>query len=269
MDEVIKNDITFGHLMMLGDTHGNTLQIAPQLLMRYDLNNTEKSKAIVHVGDFGLGFSSIDGDMKALHIANARLKKYNTFLYIIRGNHDDPKWFNNHEYMENTKKDGEIENIILVPDHTILALTIEGREKPVKIYCNGGAYSIDRTLRTEGKSYWADEPFKCLSKSQLDEIPNDLDIIVTHTRPNGVWPTDKSGIEHWLLKDMGLYRDIEEEGSWMKDMFDSIKEKQDSFLHFYGHFHESHKEHFEYDNKRFTHQCLDIDELVEVRIEQL
>jgi len=268
MNLVVENKIRFEHLMVLGDTHGNNMKIAPHILMKYNLNN-DKPKAIIQVGDFGIGFSTKKGDSTSLHRLNSRLKKYNTFLYVIRGNHDDPEWFNNPGYMETIINDDVIENVVLLPDHTLLTLELDGREEPVKIYCNGGAYSIDRILRTEGKSYWHDEPFKCLSKSQLDEIPNDLDIIVTHTRPNGVWPTDKSGIEHWLLKDMGLYRDIEEEGSWMESMFDSIKEENNSFLHFYGHFHESHKEHFEYDNKRFTHQCLGIEELVEVRIEQL
>jgi hypothetical protein len=268
MNLVIENKIRFEHLMLLGDTHGNNMQIAPQLLMKYGLNNKDP-KAIVHVGDFGVGFSTYKGDLDKLYILNDRLKKYNTFLYVIRGNHDNPEWFNNPEYMETIINDEVIENVILLPDHTLLMLELEGREEPIKIYCNGGAYSIDRILRTQGKSYWSDESFKQLSGDQLAEIPVDLDIIVTHTRPIGIWPIDKSNIQHWLLKDMALDRDIEEEGTYVRRMFDSIKENQDSFLHFYGHFHKSNKESFEFDGKSYVHQCLDIDELVEVKLEQL
>tara|TARA_B110000914_G_C15393246_1_gene413535 strand:- start:29 stop:841 length:813 start_codon:yes stop_codon:yes gene_type:complete len=269
MNLVIENKIKFEHLMVLGDTHGNNMQIAPQLLTKYGLDNAENPKAILHLGDFGIGFSTYKGDLEKLRNLNNRLKNYNTFLYVIRGNHDNPEWFNDTEHIETMLGNEMIENVILLPDHTLLSLEVEGREEPVKIYCNGGAYSIDRIKRTPGKSYWSDEAFKCLSAEKLAEIPNDLDIIITHTRPHGVWPVDKSNIQYWLLEDLSLYRDIEEEAAWMKQMFDSIKEDNDSFLHFYGHFHNSNKESYEFDGKRYIHQCLDIDELVEVRVDQL
>lgn len=255
--------------MVLGDTHGNNMQIAPHLLMKYHIDKCESAKAILHVGDFGIGFSSYEGDLANLYILNDRLKKYNTFLYVIRGNHDNPEWFNNPEYMETIRNNEMIENVIFVPDHTVLTLNTTDRKEPVKVYCNGGAISIDRTKRIHGKSYWMDEKFKCLTKEQLDEIPNDLDIIITHTRPEGVWPVDKNNIEYWLLRDMGLERDLEIEGDYMKRMFDAIREKQNSYVHFYGHFHTSHEETFETENKRYVHRCLDIDELWEVRTDRL
>ena len=258
VNSIIENNINFDHIMVLGDTHGSNMTIFPTLMAKFGFDKGNQKIALLHVGDVGVGFTTDHGQMLELQHLNERLKKGGITLFCIRGNHDNPEWFNNQEFKTDNGVDG-LTNIVLIPDHTKLVLEVNGEIKT--IYCNGGAYSVDRTLRTPGKSYWYDEHFKVPTTEELSKIGDGIDIVLTHTRPIGVWPIDKTNIEYWLLKDMALDRDIEEEGFHMKRLIDSIKEDNPECLHLYGHFHKSNVEY----HNGWKHQCLDINELIEIR----
>lgn len=249
----IDNSTNFDILYVLGDTHGENMRIAPHLIG----DDKSLKKCILHCGDFGIGFSSIKGDVTMMERLNTRLKKYNITMYVVRGNHDDPKWFNS----TGTITEGyQFSNVILVPDHTILNLTIQDEEKVV--YMNGGAVSIDRINRTPNKSYWWNENVTALSAKDLADIPDNLDIVITHTRPQGVFPLDKRGIEYWLLKDMALDVDLDIELEVISDIFEEINAKNSEYRHYYGHFHDSFTECI--DDR--WHNLLNICELREVRV---
>ena len=257
MNEYKENNITFDILMVLGDTHGENMKIAPMILQKYHLANDKETKCILHVGDFGMGFISLKGEILQLVRLNERLKKYNTYLYVIRGNHDDPQYFNDDVFKEENGING-FSNIKLLNDHTLLSLDINGESK--KVYCIGGAYSVDRSQRTIGKSYWLDEKFVLPSLDERNKI-GDVDVVITHTRPTGIWPVEKSSISHWIMKDNQLYYDLDWESNDMKILFDSLKSNNTSFKHYYGHFHNSNVEYF----GEYKHECLNIDQLVEIK----
>tara|TARA_R110000868_G_scaffold214309_1_gene464383 strand:- start:238 stop:1020 length:783 start_codon:yes stop_codon:yes gene_type:complete len=259
MNTYTENNINFNIVMVLGDTHGNNMNIAPILLQKYRLNNNKETKCILQVGDFGMGFTKLNGEKIYLKRLNDRLKKYNTYLYVIRGNHDDPQYFNDEVFKE---KNGinNFSNIKLLKDHTLLSLKINGDFK--KVYCIGGAYSIDRSVRTQGDSYWSDEKFVLPSLDERNKI-GEVDVVITHTRPTGVWPLEKLAIQHWIMKDSQLYYDLDWESGDMKTLFDTLKSNNTSFKHFYGHFHSSKVEYL----GEFKHQCVGIDELVEVQFD--
>lgn len=254
----------FDKLFFLGDLHGQGMSIAPYLLRGRAVR--EKKKAIVHVGDFGIGYcSTLDDELEQLSILNRRLMEHNVTLFVVRGNHDDPYFFNTTEVIFTSRmKDEGIENIILLPDHTLLSIELKGREAPVKVYCNGGAVSIDRTSKIKGTSYWEDEIFKCPSPEQLENIPNDIDIICTHTRPKGVWPiVINNAVMERYLQDSQLSYDIRTEQSEMLKMFKAIKQKnKHNLIHIYGHFHKSMKERID----NIVHICLSKKELFEPRL---
>lgn len=265
MHLIVENQHTFDHLMVVGDTHGNNTQLAHHLLPNLP---KEDKKAILHVGDFGIGFSTIRGDFDMMTHLNMKLKKANVFLYAIRGNHDDPEYFDisNDKYHSLT----HLSNIVLVPDHSLLALGFtpvsdDGKSLRIvkRIYCYGGAVSVDRCLRTVGKSYWGGEMVKEPTTKMLEEIPSDIDIILTHTRPEGVFPVSKDGIKGWMERDMALENDLNIELSRITRVFNviSIKNPQE-MKHFYGHFHTSNSEHI----NNIKHQLLNIDELIEIRL---
>ena len=246
----INDEIDYDVLYVIGDTHGVNLQIAPMLLG----NDKDLKKCILHVGDFGVGFSTPNGDKDKLTKLNTRLAKYNIDLYAIRGNHDDPAYFNLDVY--NTD---QYTNVHLVPDHTILDLIVQGN--PKKVYMNGGAVSVDRVNRTPSKSYWWNEAVTPLTNEQLDEIPTGIDIVITHTRPRGIFPIDKNNIGYWLQKDMALDRDLEIEIDHITDICNAITAKNAVYKHFYGHFHMSNQEQV----LGVDYRLLDIDEIIEVR----
>ena len=75
-----------------------------------------KDTTIIQVGDFGVGFRSrarMDEEMVEI---NTRLAKNNNNLLVIRGNHDDPAYFDGNY---------NFSNIEFLPDYTVR--TIEGR----------------------------------------------------------------------------------------------------------------------------------------------
>ena len=73
-------------LIFWGDNHGvwNKFQKYVRL---------NKNKNIIQVGDFGIGMSEKDWEYDKLYDLNEILNKNNIFIYIIRGNHDNPKFF--------------------------------------------------------------------------------------------------------------------------------------------------------------------------------
>jgi hypothetical protein len=103
-----------------------------------------------------------------------------------------------------------------------------------------------------------------LPQQELDKIPKGIDIVLTHTRPQGIFPIDKNGIKLWLLRDKNLEYDLDFELHRITKVFDAINKKNTCYTHYYGHFHMSKVEHF----GDIKHQLLNIDELIEVRLKQ-
>jgi len=259
MNTIIENNIVFDRLFVVGDTHGNNLQLANHLLP--DLPK-ESKKAILHVGDFGIGFSSHVGELDNMAHLDRKLKKNNVFLYVIRGNHDNPAYFDtNNKFHQDMDS---LSNIVLIPDHTLLSLEFVNNNTQ-RIYCMGGAVSVDRTKRTPSKGYWWNEIVPQLIDEELEKIPSDIDIVLTHTSPKGVFPVTQNNIQGWLARDYNLEYDLQIELDRITEVFDWLRAKNpDGFVHFYGHFHASNVEFIE----EYKHQLLNIDELIEVKLKQ-
>ena len=259
MNTIIENNIVFDRLFVVGDTHGNNLQLANHLLP--DLPK-ESKKAILHVGDFGIGFSSHVGELDNMAHLDRKLKKNNVFLYVIRGNHDNPAYFDpNNKFHQDMDS---LSNIVLIPDHTLLSLEFVNNNIQ-RIYCYGGAVSVDRTKRTPSKGYWWNEIVPQLIDEELEKIPSDIDIVLTHTSPKGVFPVTQNNIQGWLARDYNLEYDLQIELDRITEVFDWLRAKNpDGFVHFYGHFHASNVEFIE----EYKHQLLNIDELIEVKLKQ-
>ena len=155
-------------LSFVGDIHGSF-----EPTSKFSTKIRQKENVIYfQCGDFGIGFGEIDKDIKKLNILDELLQQRNSELYVIRGNHDDPKYFNG--------SFNQFTNIKFLPDYSILE--IQGH----KILCVGGAISVDRVFRKEGLSYWKNEPF--VLKDDYKELPTDCDIIVTHSAPVDFFP---------------------------------------------------------------------------------
>jgi predicted phosphodiesterase len=219
-------------ILILGDIHGNYKHIKWIIKSRHLTDTT-----IIQVGDFGVG-SMPNHDVRLLENLNDFLKEINCFVYAVRGNHDDPKYFNGDYIMSNLK---------LMPDYS----TAKIEEKNFLFV--GGAYSIDRkhslgrmqlaaTFGLDEPEYWFDEHFN-LDMNKLEEI-KDIDVVITHTAPDWCYPDNKGGfgnfVEAFMFDDEFLREDLTRERDHLSQMFYKLKENGNQIkLHFYGHFHNS------------------------------
>lgn len=116
-------------VIFIGDLHGDWEAI-PDFITKYDIKNT----TFIQVGDFGIGFDGAIKDEHRLVKLNFPLVKTENELLIIRGNHDDPQYWNNAE-------DWNKRNIEFVPDFTVKEINF------MKYFFVGGGVSIDRSVR--------------------------------------------------------------------------------------------------------------------------
>ena len=223
-------------LMYLGDIHGN-FNIISQYVTRFDIRDAY----IIQVGDFGVGFKTLVKEKRQLDDINTALIKRNVIVYAIRGNHDQPSYFENDPF--------GLSNIKLVKDYTVLNLV--GKN----ILCIGGAISIDRTVRytkrqLEGDyttnigvdSWWKDEGFN-YDDSKLVDL-RDINIVVTHTTPDYCWPDNSNGfapiVNDFASMDKTLKTELLDERRRMTLAFQTIKMYNDIEYAYYGHFHANH-----------------------------
>lgn len=215
-------------MILLGDIHGDF-----QTVVHFARKNEGLDPLyLIQVGDFGAGFhSTFVEDMEYM---NEELKNNNVTLYVIRGNHDDPKFFNG-EY--------EWSNLKLLKDYTVL--TIEGK----RILLVGGAISIDRIQRRENVSWWKDEVFDF--KPELLEAYEGIDVVITHSSPNFVFPqTFNNLVMSFAAYDDKLIDDLTAERERFNEMYEILIKKNKIKDWFYGHFHTTRSE--VYENTRFS-----------------
>ena len=244
-------------IIMLGDIHGNFNFLKNQI-QRLQL----KDCTIIQVGDFGIGFTYRDNDILTLKNLNDFLESHNIKLYAIRGNHDDPYFFDGSFIYSNLK---------LIKDYSTVIL--DG----LNFLFIGGAVSVDRTQRikenasnikygSKKRCYWENE--KLEYKPEIVKSLRDIDIVITHTAPDWCSPTNKLGfgsfVEDWAKYDRTLIEDLLLERNQMSNLFLDLYENNKIIKHFYGHFHDSKFEtHLGVD-----HRLLDINEFYTLNVDR-
>lgn len=198
-----------------------------------------KDCVIVVAGDCGFGFNKEEYYHQFFNKYMPLLEQNNIFIYFVRGNHDDPAYFEEQKI--------NYERIKTVPDYSVIKIN----EK--NILCVGGAISIDRTWRKQReivinkhknahkkKLYWANEA-PIYSQEKLEEIcENDITIngIITHTNPHFAYPLSKAGARNWARVDKKLHSDVNSEGHTLSRIYDFFKEKKIQIDFWcYGHHH--------------------------------
>ncbi len=214
-------------LYFIGDTHGDFAELAHKLAVR-----GIRDSHLVQVGDFGLGFGNKNEEELKLKTLNKTLKAGNNLLYVIRGNHDDPSYF---------QKWMKISNIRLVPDYSVLELG------GYSVFLAGGAISIDRKIRREGIDYWKEEEFVFDTgklETVIGEIKN-IDIVVTHTAPSEFWPFDFNNlVRAYARRDNDLIADLSKERELHSKLLKYITNDFKPSHWYYGHFHTTHDDEY-------------------------
>lgn len=261
------------HVYVTGDIHGNFTS-----LIHYFKERQIKDAIVIVAGDIGIGFEKIE---HYHHIYMGELSKYldnnNVDLLCVRGNHDNPLYFNDSSMVINEKRWKTI------PDYSIVKIyngfddvDVYDNLLPTKsILCIGGATSIDRTqrLRWYNKSvldnkkygshikefYWPDEqPF--YNENILNSIKNDgiiIDDVITHTCPSFSYPITKDGVKMWMMIDDSLSNDLDKEREVMDNIYYHLREDKHPITNWiYGHYHNSNIEY--HDSTRFVLlNCID------------
>lgn len=202
--------------------------------------------AVFQAGDFGIGFELDNKEIRKLKNMNTLLRKIGVTMYVTRGNHDDPKWF-----------DGRIDlsNLKLLPDYTVVELGLR------KVMVVGGAVSVDRMGRTayikrnDGHNHvgWWPGEWPVYDEAKIDAAGK-VDVIVSHTCPDFCEPLNKNGIMNFLAKDRGLWDDLRLERNIMSKIYDRVSSHRKPDLWVYGHFHINHTMYFQ-DTKFVALDC--------------
>ena len=211
-------------ICLLGDVHGKFNYLRAKII-NAKLNNCY----LICVGDLGIGFNFPDLEKKDLEDLNLFFKKRNISFLSIRGNHDDPKPFNNNFTLSNFE---------LIPDYTLRIINDE------RFLFVGGAHSIDRYMRQQkGFGWWSDEAFVL-----KPDLIQECDILITHSAPGWLYP---SPLPSYVIpsEDINLYKDCAEE----KNNIDSLVKQCKASRIYTGHFHESITFHHNYNEEHWCH----------------
>lgn len=217
--------------ILLGDIHG-AWRVIVNHLMSLEMDKI----CYIQVGDFRIGYDSIETDTKNLFILNQILSERDSHLLVIRGNHDNPSWFINENYKDIKDK---LTNILFIEDYTILNINDEN------ILFVGGAVSIDREsskkrdLINGTNSYWVDE----IVNFDFDFAKNvkNIDRMICHTSPDFCEPIKFNGLVYSFAQgDPTLLDDLRDERKNMTTLVSEIM-KNNNLKGFYnGHFHSNY-----------------------------
>ena len=203
-----------------GDIHGEFNSFGYGITRRYGIKNAH----VIVAGDIGMGFYKHNYYVDMFTSMNKRLSALNVHVYFVRGNHDNPDYFNN------TPEDmRQFSHIHLVRDYTVLQ--IEGHN----ILCVGGAASVDKKFRTKDVDWWEFE--NVLPYHELN--CKDIDIVVTHCAP--IFCPPKFERISWM--DDELHDKAKEDRIILAKLYFDLIKHSDVKYWFYGHYHDKYESH--------------------------
>ena len=246
------------HIVVSGDIHGDFTELVFRCCMKYRMTDT----LIIVAGDCGFGFER-PGYYKDVYMkCSKQLSKSNNWIAFVRGNHDNPAYFNQQPIKHRRWMTLPDYSVVKACGHTIL--------------CVGGATSIDRMWRMTLRQfhlqqpdeplipnvYWIDEgpTYDGLKLETINELYT-IDAVITHTSPSFCELVSHQGIQNWTIHDEDLMDDVKAERNVMDQLHSYLKFKKHPLRYwYYGHFHQSW--HAEIDGVTF--RMLDIMELCEL-----
>lgn len=230
------------NVVVCGDIHGDFNGVIGKLCLQYQLENT----LLIVAGDCCFGFNEVGYYKEVAKRHRKPLHDSNNWVVFVRGNHDNPAYF-----------DGKAINhkrFIAVPDYSII------QAAGLTILCVGGAISIDRQYRIkawqqnkgrfpapsdqdplEPNYYWENEsPILDTEKLSVIGEKFKVDAVITHTAPSFCELQSKLGLASWCLNDENLMDDVNVERAIMDQLYQYLKEANHPISHWcYGHFHQS------------------------------
>lgn len=244
-------------LVICGDIHGGFVPLVYEMCVRYGMRDT----LVIVAGDCGFGFEKPGAYDNVFRRIEKRLAHNNCWIAMVRGNHDDPAYF---QLQSDGRTPIHHARWRTLPDYTV----VQACDRIV--LCLGGAVSVDRQVRLREMQqhpgrlcYWPDE-VPLYDAKALDAIcaaGTQVDIVVSHTAPSQCEFRSMLGLTAWAQSDPALLDDCDAERATMDAVLAHLKRDGHPLERwYYGHFHSSW--HDEMDGVWF--KMLDIMELLEV-----
>lgn len=179
------------HVIVAGDWHGNGAWAATVIRQLPDLLQNESPRLILHCGDFGI-WPGAAGD-RYLRDVNRHLEAVDGMIWFVDGNHE---WHPALEQIRQVDGKGWLRDRIwhLPRGHR---WTWHGRTW----LALGGAVSVDKAIRTDGKSWWAEEEITCEQAAAVSSAGS-ADVLVTHDCPAGVRHEFPPPPSSWAREDL-------------------------------------------------------------------
>ena len=193
-------------------------------------NNYDNTLIIVS-GNCGIGIKSKKYYEDTFAELDKVLAANNSYIFFVRGNNDDPSYFEN--------KAIDFEHVKTLPDYSVVAL------KNYNCLCIGGSVSIDKEWKLSQekqfgiKMFWENEA-PIFDEKKLDEILNEFNIscVVTSTAPTFVYPgTNSFKRSKWFSNDKTILKEFNKERKTMDKIYEKIMDcDHKPYLWFYGRF---------------------------------
>jgi len=219
-------------IIAIGDVHGKFRELKIKIL---DILNDYHADNIridfVQVGDFGIGFDHPYQTYHELENLNNDLIFSKSHLWIIRGNHDNPSFWDSYGY--------SFDNIHFIKDDT--TFNIDGKN----CYFAGGGVSIDRNRRIHGVSYWKDEFYSFNDQAifGIQYLNKQIDILFTHDVYLDVSPLtfrNSPLVKEWTIKDENLEGDLIAQQFEIKKLYEEVIKTNSKLQWYHGHYHQSY-----------------------------
>ena len=197
----------------------------------YPWNSTYDNSVIIVSGNGGIGLKSKQYYDETFGKLEKVLADNNCYLLFVRGNSDDPSYFENRLI--------DFDHIKTIPDYSVIVL------KTFNCLCVGGSYSIDKEWKLAQeeefgkKSYWENEA-PIMDENQLDEILKEFKIscVITSTSPSFVYPSANSfKNSKWFSSNKENMRNFTNERKIMDKLYEKILDNDSKpFIWAYGRF---------------------------------
>lgn len=207
------------------------LRASMKKVLKNSANNYYNDSVIIVCGNCGIGSKSMKYYDEVFGKFNEVLKANNCFVLFVRGNNDDPSFFNECKI--------DLSNVKTIPDYSVVLLN------PFNCLCIGGSVSLDKEWKlsqqeTFGKKlYWENEqPY--FDEKTLDEILKKYQIgcVVTSTSPSFVFPgTNAFNKSRWVKSNDGIKSTFSSERKVLDKIYNKIIDGETKpYIWVYGRF---------------------------------
>lgn len=211
-----------GRILLAGDWHGSFQQA--EKVIRYA--KEQEINTIFQLGDYGIWDETTK---KYLNQQEHLLSEWNIDLYFIDGNHENFSMLYEKRFLENGTR--------YVSDHiTYIPRGYRWNWEEITFLALGGAASIDKPFRREGRSWWPEE---YLTEEDIltAQSGGPVDVMFCHDSPSGApnSVTDDNQGQMYAMKSFGA--DMINYCNNHRQLLKRVTDVTTPRLLFHGHYH--------------------------------